>query len=154
MEEQSKPLQVSKDFISQYERQEALDAKRLEKESSAQKEATPPDVSDGAAAAAPPPPPAAAPEAAPAAPEDNASLAAASLASLQSSEATVEMLQAQLEHLTVKVEAIEGPAQPGVRKEDVEKVARKELQDVLKEVNASSVGLRQCRWRSAASETW
>ena len=31
-EEQSKPLQVSKDFISQYERQEALDAERLEKE--------------------------------------------------------------------------------------------------------------------------
>jgi hypothetical protein len=127
-------------------------AKRLEKESSAQKEATPPDVSDGAAAAAPPPPPAAAPEAAPAAPEDNASLAAASLASLQSSESTVEMLQVQVEHLTFKIEAIEGPAQPGVRKEDVEKVARKELQDVLKQVNAQLVGLDEVSLFCIATE--
>ena len=127
-------------------------AKRLEKELSAQKEAPPPDVTDGATAAAQPPAATVPQDATPAAPEDNSSLAAASLASLQSSEATVEMLQAQLEHLTVKVEAIEGPAQPGVRKEDVEKVARKELQDVLKEVNALLVGLDEVSLFCIATE--
>jgi hypothetical protein len=129
-------------------------AKRLEKEREAPPP-PPPDVSDGGAAAAAatsaaPPAAAAASEKTPE--ETAASLAAASLSKLQSTEATVEMLQAQLEHLTVKAEAIEGKPQPGVRKEDVQKVAKKELQDMLKEVNALLVGLDEVSLFSIATE--
>lgn len=142
-------------------------AKRLEKEREAPPP-PPPDISDsgtaaadaataaatataaGAATSAAPPAAAVAPEKTPE--ETAASMAAASLSKLQSTEATVEMLQAQLEHLTVKAEAIEGKSQPGVRKEDVQKVAKKELQDMLKEINALLVGLDEVSLFSIATE--
>lgn len=104
-------------------------AKRIEKEA-ADKEADVSDPAPAPAAAAPPPTP-------PPAAEDQAAAASASLERLATVESSVATLQAQVELLTCKVEAVDGPSPPN----DLEKIAKKELGDVVKEMHELLAGL-------------